>query len=122
MKSIPKDIVYLGSPLKLSRSKTKDFKFLQSRIEAKLLKWRSKCLSWVRKGTMIKSVVQAIPTYTMSTSELPISICDKIDSATRRLWWKPSSTSGRYLAWKAWDNLCVPKIAGGLGLQKNQRF
>jgi hypothetical protein len=101
MKSLPKDAVYLGSSLTLSRSRTKYFKYLQNKIEAKLLGWRSKCLSWVGRGTMIKYVVQAIPTYTMSTFEVPLSIYDKIDSATRRFWWNPSSLRERYLAWKA---------------------
>jgi hypothetical protein len=50
---------------------------------------------------MIKYVVQAIPTYTMSTFEVPLSIYDKIHSATRRFWWNPSSLRERYLAWKA---------------------
>ena len=55
MKILPKDVCYLGSSFNLCRSKTKDFKFLQNRIEAKLLGWRSKCLSWPGRGTMIKS-------------------------------------------------------------------
>lgn len=71
---------------------------------------------------MIKYVVQVIPTYTMSTFEVPLSICDKIDSATRRFWWNSSSLRERYLAWKAGDNLCMPKNVGGLGFRKTKDF
>ena len=34
MKSLKQDIVYLGAPLFLSRAPSKDFKFIQDRLEA----------------------------------------------------------------------------------------
>ena len=39
--------------------------------------WKSKRLSWADRYTMIKSVAQALPTYTMSTFELQSTIYDK---------------------------------------------
>ena len=58
----------------------------------------------------------------MSTSSVPNKVCDKLDSLTRRFWWKPKDQEGRkFLAWRAWDKLCVPKSAGGLGFKKIQR-
>ena len=101
MKCLQKDTKYLGASMFLSRSSTKDFKFIQQRVESKLKGWRSKCLSWAGRCTLIKSVAQAIPTYTMSTFEVPATICDNIDAITRRFWWNPKKSSGRYLAWKA---------------------
>ena len=44
------------------------------------------------------------------------SICDRMDAFIRRFWWNPSKESDRFLAWKAWDDLCVPKSLGGLGV------
>lgn len=106
VKSLKKDAVYLGAPLILSRSPTKDFAFLQSKLESKLAGWRSKCLSWAGRRTLITSVAQTLPTYTMSTFNVPSIICDKIDSLTRRFWWKPNKLEGNFLAWRAWDKLC----------------
>ena len=40
------------------------------------------------------------------------------DSLTRRFWWKPNQSEGRYIAWKAWDSLCCPRSVGGLGFKK----
>uniref|UniRef100_A0A2N9GB01 Reverse transcriptase domain-containing protein n=1 Tax=Fagus sylvatica TaxID=28930 RepID=A0A2N9GB01_FAGSY len=109
MKAISTAATYLSAPLFTSRSRTKDFKFLQDRLESKLKGWRCKSLSWAGRSTLIKSVAQALPTYTFASSDVPVAVCDKLDAATRRFWWKPNRESGSYLAWKAWDHLCSPK-------------
>ena len=89
MKRLRKDAPYLGAPMFLSKSPSKDFKFLQDKLESKLTSWRSKCLSWAGRCTLINSVTQAIPTYTFSSFDIPIKNCDKLDSFSRRFWWKP---------------------------------
>jgi hypothetical protein len=122
MKSLKNDAMYLGSPMFTSSSSIKDFKYLQDKLESRLLGWRSKCLSWAGRCTMIKSVAQALPTYTMSTFEVPKKICENLDAVTRRFWWNPKNPSGRFLAWKSWDALCLPKKDGGLGFRKNKNF
>ena len=45
VKSLKKEAVYLGAPMFLSRAPSKDFAFLQDKLEAKLASWRRKCLS-----------------------------------------------------------------------------
>ncbi|XP_030923019.1 uncharacterized protein LOC115949894 [Quercus lobata] len=122
MKSPKKDAIYLGAPLHLSNSPSKDFKFLLDKLESRLSGWRSKCLSWAGRSTLIKSVAQAIPNYTLSSFNVPNIICDKMDAITRRFWWKPKEKEGKYLAWKAWDKLCQPIKNGGLGFRKVKDF
>ncbi len=56
MKTIPQNANYLGAPLFSTRSRSKDFKFLQERLESKLLGWRCKSLSWAGRNTLINSV------------------------------------------------------------------
>uniref|UniRef100_A0A2N9HY11 ABC-2 type transporter transmembrane domain-containing protein n=1 Tax=Fagus sylvatica TaxID=28930 RepID=A0A2N9HY11_FAGSY len=122
MKAIQKDSFYLGSPMFLRAAKTKDFHFLLDKVEFKLKGWRSKSLSWARRTTLIKSVAQALPTYTMSTFEVPTTIWTKIDSATRRFWWNLKTSSGSHLALKSWEALCLPHKQGGLGFRKRKEF
>jgi hypothetical protein len=64
MKKVSKNAKYLGAPLFTTRRRTKDFKYLKEKLEARLNGWRSKSLSWAGRHTLIKSVMQAIPTYT----------------------------------------------------------
>lgn len=56
MKGLKQDDIYLGTPLFLSRAPSKDFKFIQDWLQAWFTGWRSKCLSWVGKCTLINLV------------------------------------------------------------------
>ena len=69
---------------------------------------------------MIKSVAQALPTYVMSTFELPNKICESMDAVNRRFWWKPNNQNGKYMAWNSWDKLYQTKRDGGLGFRKTK--
>ena len=101
VKNLKKDAVYLIAPMLLSRAPSKDFAFLQDKLETKLSGLRSKCLSWARRRTLINAVAQSILTYTMSSFNIPNKVCENLDSLTRRFWWKPNQREGRFLAWKA---------------------
>jgi hypothetical protein len=39
------------------------------------------------KEALIKSVVQAIPTYTMGVFKLPVYICEDLTQIIRKFWW-----------------------------------
>ena len=93
----------------MSKALIKDFKYPQGRLETRLRGWRSKSLSWADRCTLIKSVAQSIPTYSMTTFDILTKICDNMDALTRRFWWKLKNLNGRYLAWRARDKLCQQK-------------
>lgn len=58
----------------------------------------------------------------MCTFNIPSEICEKLDSTSIRFWWKPKASKGRFIAWKAWDKLCLHKCQGGLGFKKAKEF
>jgi hypothetical protein len=57
---------YLGLPSLVVRSKMKTFENIQSRVRKKLDGWKENFLSQAGKEILLKAVVQAIPTYSMS--------------------------------------------------------
>lgn len=65
---------------------------------------------------MIKSVIQAIPTYLMGVYRIPSGIIDEIRSLTAKFWWG-SSDLKRKVHWQSWDSMCTPKCLGGLGFR-----
>ena len=56
---------YLGLPANVGMDKSNCFQFLIDRIITKISGWKEKLLSEGGKEILLKSVVQAIPTYTM---------------------------------------------------------
>jgi hypothetical protein len=63
---------YLGIPALIGKSKTRAFQNIQGRVWDGLQGWKEKFLSQAGKEVLLKAVIQAIPTYTMSIFQLPI--------------------------------------------------
>ena len=112
---------YLGLPSLVDRSKKNTFRALKERLDNKLLGWKEKMLSQVRKEILIKVVTQAISTYTMSVFKLPDTLCDEMTSMVRTFWWGYSNGKNK-MAWLSWDKVCVPKREGGLGFRNLKAF
>lgn len=86
------------------------------KLESRLAGWKKKTLLLAGRTILIKSVASSLPSYLMQTFLLPSSLCDRMDSLIRRFWWGfGDQQRGLYL--RAWDLLCTPKLAGGLGLR-----
>ena len=91
------------------------------RIRQRSLSWSTRFLSRAGKLTLLKAVLQAIPTYTMSCFQIPISLCKRIQTVLTRFWWDgPEGT--KKMCWVSWDRLTNPKAMGGLGLRDIQLF
>ena len=61
---------------------------------------------------MIKSVAQAIPTYSMSIFKIPRRVCEGINLVLEKYWWD----------WINWNRLCTPKNKGGMGFRDIHAF
>ncbi|GAU32459.1 hypothetical protein TSUD_144680 [Trifolium subterraneum] len=58
--------IYLGLPSMVGRSEKAIFSYIKDRIWRRINSWRGRALSKAGKEIMIKSVLQAIPSYVMS--------------------------------------------------------
>jgi hypothetical protein len=98
---------YLGLPLFFHHNKNQS-----------LMTWRPKSLTEFRDGklllsqaartTLIKTVANAIPSYTMSLSLLPKSLYHDIDSSLRRLWWVLPSLRSTTSLWSVGIKFVLP--------------
>lgn len=82
------------------------------------MSWKSKVLSFVGRGVLVKTVAQSIPFYAMQTHLLSVKTCLEIDSLTRDFWWGKREEENHTLYLKAWNSICTPKEAGGLGFRR----
>lgn len=103
---------YLGFPMLTGRVKKSDFSYLLQRIDARLVGWKSKLLNKAGKITLAKSVMLAIPVYTMHNLWLPQGVCESIDSKIRSFIW-----GGKASHWVNWETITKPKNRGSLGIR-----
>jgi hypothetical protein len=70
---------------------------------------------------MIKAVLQAMHTYSMSCFQLSKGSCQIIKSIIARFWWR-GNLNKRTMHWLAWDKLTKPKSCGGMGFKDLEIF
>ena len=112
---------YLGLPTAVGRSTKEAFEAIPTKIRGLMNGWGEKQLSCAARETLIKSVAQAIPTYSMSCFVLAPSTCQKITSATSNYWWS-SKVDRRGMHWRNWTDMCLPKCQRGMGFRDIKLF
>ena len=78
---------YLGLPMVGEKSKLNTFKELGEKIIRRVLGWKEKYISKVGREILIKTVAQAISTYSMGILKIPKALCDTINSTLAKHWW-----------------------------------
>ena len=92
----------------VGRNKRASFDHLKQKVWKRLQGWEGKLLSQVEREVLIKSVIQAIPTFTMSCFKLPTTLCHKIETFIRKFWWGQRGER-RKVHWVKWGDLCQDK-------------
>ncbi|KAK4401671.1 putative mitochondrial protein [Sesamum angolense] len=107
--------LYLGLPSRVVRSKRELFSMIRDRIWKRITGWNDKFLSQAGKEVLIKSIVQAIPSYAMSCFKLPVTLLTEIQGMISNFWWH--NRGQRKIHWLSWQRLCDSKLQGGLGFR-----
>ncbi|XP_071695601.1 uncharacterized protein [Rutidosis leptorrhynchoides] len=108
---------YLGVPLVSSRLMYRDCKILVERVKNKVDNWMNKFLSFAGRVQLITSVLTAMQIYWCSVFILPDMIIKDIEKLLRGfLWCQGPMKRGK--AKVKWDDVCLPKDEGGLGIKR----
>ncbi|XP_073039414.1 uncharacterized protein [Primulina eburnea] len=105
----------------IQMSKKLQFRYLIERVVTRLQGWGHKPFSAGGKETLIKSVLQSIPTYAMSCFHLPKAIGEAIERECANLWWGMQEGKKK-MHWKTWQSLYVTKCMGGMGFRHLESF
>ncbi|XP_057432959.1 uncharacterized protein LOC130725784 [Lotus japonicus] len=112
---------YLGVPLAHQRVTASNYQYILDRTQKRLSSWRSQMLNFAGRVTLTKSVIAALPTYSMQTSLLPREVCGKLEKIQRDFIWGTLDRShGAHSI--GWSKLCRSKQDGGLGLRRMYDF
>jgi hypothetical protein len=101
---------YLGLPALVGRSCTGAFKRIKERVWKRLQDWKLMFLSQAGKEILLKTVIQAIPTYCMGVFRIPKTLCKEINSLMTKNFWGHKENEKR-IHWMSWSKM---------GLSKNQ--
>ncbi|XP_019191707.1 PREDICTED: uncharacterized protein LOC109186235 [Ipomoea nil] len=113
---------YLGLPSVLGRNKSATFRYIEEKVRERIGSWQNHFLSRAGKEVLLKSIVQSMPIFTMSTFLLPLRTCDILEKLFNRFWWGGGATGSRGIHWTNWRKLCEPKLRGGLGFKRLHEF
>lgn len=83
--------------------------------------WEGKLLSQAEREVLIKSVVQAIPSFTMGCFKIPLGLCHEIEMLIRKFRWGARGTRRKIHCLK-WDELTKSKMVGGMGFRDLAMF
>lgn len=112
---------YLGLPCFAGRSKSSLFQSFRDRIWNKLFGWKANFFSVGGREVLLKSVIQAIPTYVMNLFRLPVRLVNEIHRLCARFWWGGDDTRKK-MHWCSWERLCWHKSDGGMGFRDLSLF
>jgi hypothetical protein len=117
------DEKYLGLPTPEGRMTKNKFKTMNERLINRFTNLVERSMSMGAQEVLIKSVAQAIPTYTMGIFKLPKTLCDEMTQLMRRFWWGGGGEAGRRkIHWISWDKLLMPKSFGDMGFRDLRLF
>lgn len=91
---------------------------MKDKVLSNVKGWKVKVLSQAGHATLIKTMARVMPIYCMSSFLLPKGWCDAIDKILKDFWWGFSTHKVRNFTTPAWNDICLPKNLGGLGLRK----
>jgi ribonuclease HI len=112
---------YLGLPTALGRSTSEAFEFMPNRVRGLIGTWSGREASSAGREVLLKSVAQAVPTYSMSCFLLSKITCKKIKTPISNYWWGGSADSKK-IHWQSWERLTYPKALGGMGFRDLRNF
>jgi hypothetical protein len=100
----------------VGKSKIQTFSYIKDNVIKRLSNWKNQFLSQARKEILIKTIVHAIPSYSMGVFKIPTSLCKELNDLMQSFWWNHMSKNSK-IHWMSWRNLGRSKAIGGLGFR-----
>ena len=107
---------YLGLPMTIRKQTTSQFQRLVDRVRSCLPHWKAAMMPKSGRALLISFVLCAIPVYSMLARDVPPKMGATVAKICRGLLWcgKNEAPGGKCVV--AWEAVCTPRWAGGLGI------
>ena len=111
---------YLGLPGLVGKSQILAFRSIIDRVE-KVAGLEAKISFPGRKEVLLKYLIQAILTYSMSSFLLLKTLCLEINSLMQKFWWNHQKNEAK-IHWMSWRRMGKSKFMGGMGFLDFHNF
>lgn len=108
---------YLGIKVGANMSRINNWDPVVKVFKTRLSNWKASSLSIGGRLTLIKSVLQSLPSYYFSMFEAPVGVVNTLEGLIRKFLWGGNGDV-RKLHWVGWDKVSRPIKSGGLGIRK----
>ncbi|KAJ0568314.1 putative RNA-directed DNA polymerase [Helianthus annuus] len=105
---------HLGLTVGANMNLIRNWKSVIDIFKSRLSIWKAKSLSYGGRITLIKSVLNSLPTYFFSLYKAPAKVIDELERIRRSFFWSGSDENS-YTSWMAWEKVIAPIEYGGLG-------
>jgi hypothetical protein len=112
---------YMGLLALVGKSRLSEFKSIKDMVWKRMNDWKTKFLSQAGKEILLKTVIQAIPSYSMRVFLLPLGLSKEINSLMQKFWWGHKDNESK-IHWMSWKRLGVSKSKGGMGFRDLRGF
>ncbi|XP_058746851.1 uncharacterized protein LOC131619813 [Vicia villosa] len=92
------------------------WKDVVTNIKSRLSMWKGRNISIGGRMTLIGSVLNVIPIFTLSFFKSPSKIIQEIRGLLSNFLWN-GNVNKRCIHWVKWENVCKPRGKGGLGIR-----
>ncbi|WJX94410.1 hypothetical protein P8452_75829 [Trifolium repens] len=107
---------FLGIPVGANPRRQATWKPVVDAMTKRLNSWSSRLLSYGGRITLINSVLSSLPLYFFSFFKAPSCVIKQLVKLQRNFLWG-GGLGERRLCWVKWDQICLPKEQGGLGIK-----
>jgi hypothetical protein len=112
---------FFGIPVGANPRRRATWKPIVEIMEKRLSTWSSCHLSYGGRITLINSVLTSLPLYFFSFFKAPRCIIQQLVRIQRNFLWG-GSIENKKLCWIKWDQICLPRNKGGLGVKNLELF
>ena len=109
--------MYLGLPLSDAKLNLSAFTPLIARANKQLTGWQAMFLNPKGKQVLVNSVVDSAISYLMAAMLLPAETIESLDQKRRTFIWSGKDRTNGARCLVAWNQVCMPKEKGGLGVK-----
>ncbi|XP_021985349.1 uncharacterized protein LOC110881378 [Helianthus annuus] len=106
---------HLGVPIASNMNLVRSWDPVLEKFQKRLSAWKSKCLSYGGRITLLKSILSSLPLYFFSLFRAPIQVINTLRKLRRKVFWGGVEAVDR-MSWLAWDKVVAPTKYGGVGL------